>query len=604
MSLRRDARQWLSCWLLLNAVLALLLFCGADATGALANHADYTPFSVDPSVSADTYDETQLYAPGAMRFLRTGTLPSELDIYELRGLDNGYPILHSVIAGGLARGVGTLENAWVILHAVPPAILVLLLYWMASAFTLNQLYRSLIAWATVLVAFGPRNLALLGGEAFIAPLEVTRFPHPALSFTLLVAACILVARMLSAPSHRSAALVGILCGTLFYSYYFYWTAMYIGLGTLFVGAAVIRRWRIAGYLVEAGVVGILVAVPYIVRAFASLRQAGARALMERVGAFDRFAGPHGLLILVFGLAAMLLILRRSRRVDIPGRLPLGLGVPLVLVAVGVVGTGAGLNLQLLTGYDPQRDHFYNRLLQPFGTALAGGVVIALSRIPVSFLALVSARTQRVLPTVAALALVVLLGLAVTRQVTSGLITSADHRASAPSNAVLLWAQRNIAPDDVVGSSNLGLIVLTPAVAGTWNFVPVADRTMADRDEILTRYLVAARLAGESDETIMTAFATDPQPVRPGHPNWIHASYVLFQQSNPTEALRADVQERLSSLDLGAELRTRRLDYFILPAGATMEPMLSYFPNAYLVYANANWQLFDLRGHAELEGTPT
>jgi hypothetical protein len=83
---------------------------------ALADIADYAqlgkrfrPFSVAYPVSANTYDETQLYAPGARRFFETNSVKTEVDIFELRDAVGAYPVAHSIIIGSMAKLVGSLE---------------------------------------------------------------------------------------------------------------------------------------------------------------------------------------------------------------------------------------------------------------------------------------------------------------------------------------------------------------------------------------------------------------------------------------------------------------------------------------------------------------
>src|SRR5437867_13300964 len=62
----------------------LIIFSLNHLAGWSVNHGDYTPFSVVPQVSAVVYDETQAYVPGPSRFVHTGQLQSELDVFELR----------------------------------------------------------------------------------------------------------------------------------------------------------------------------------------------------------------------------------------------------------------------------------------------------------------------------------------------------------------------------------------------------------------------------------------------------------------------------------------------------------------------------------------
>src|SRR5262245_4500297 len=59
--------------------LTIIVFFLNHAAGLIVNGGDYTPFSVDPRISAVVYDETQLYAPGPSRLFYSSRLLAELD---------------------------------------------------------------------------------------------------------------------------------------------------------------------------------------------------------------------------------------------------------------------------------------------------------------------------------------------------------------------------------------------------------------------------------------------------------------------------------------------------------------------------------------------
>src|SRR5262249_349134 len=150
------------------------------------------------------------------------SLRPEVDIFELRGAMSAWPLAHSVIIGSIAKLVGSLEVSWIIAHAVFPAIVWLLLFFCSRELQLPVTAALALATATCLIPFGLRNFFLMGQSALIQPLELSRLPHPGLSFTLVLLSIIAASRAVAADSFVAAVGAGILIGLNFYSYYFYW----------------------------------------------------------------------------------------------------------------------------------------------------------------------------------------------------------------------------------------------------------------------------------------------------------------------------------------------------------------------------------------------
>src|SRR5262249_1580740 len=151
----------------------------------------FTPFSVAYPVSAPTYDETSVYVPGPRRFFEKNSLKTEVDEFELRDAVGLFPgVAHSIVIGSIAKLVGSLEVSWVIAHGLFPASIWLLFYFCARTLRLPVTSAFLLATATCLIPFGPRNFFLLGQDALIQPLELSRMPQPGLSFAFLLLAII------------------------------------------------------------------------------------------------------------------------------------------------------------------------------------------------------------------------------------------------------------------------------------------------------------------------------------------------------------------------------------------------------------------------------
>jgi hypothetical protein len=341
------------------------LFALADIVNYAELKERFTPFSVAYPVSALTYDETQVYVPGARRFFATNSLKSEMDVFELRQTVGVWPIAHSVIIGSMAKFVGNLETSWIIAHAVFPASVWLLFYLCARKLQLTISSALVLATATCLIPFGLRNFLLIGQHALVQPLELSRMPNPGLSFAILLLGIMAVSRAITLGEIVSAVLAGVLIGVNFYSYYFYWMAIGLGLSGWLGAAAILRRWNDVKMLCIVGFTAVLIGLPFLVT-FAIARQSqGLTNLMERFGFFGRGLSPTHLLLVWILTSAVFFVYARAR-------------VPPLATALGFVLAGAalGLNAHLLSGYDANDyHHFVKMCAQPLFFFLFGAVVL-------------------------------------------------------------------------------------------------------------------------------------------------------------------------------------------------------------------------------------
>ncbi len=550
--------------LLIGIAINLVVFSLNHMVGLVLNHGDYTPFGVVPQVSDLVYDETQLYAPGPSRFLRTGQVQAELDVFELRNVPNSYPVLHTILLGLIAKATGSLEWGWMLSHAIMPSLIWAVLFWNACRFVHSGSLAMAIAWVVSFISFSPRNFLLLAQERFIQPLELSRMPQPALAFLFLILAIWLLSRALAQPSLVRLVAAGITAGTLFYLYYFYWIAFFAGAGSLLILFVIIKRWDYAKTLASVLVLGCLTGIPFLLWTFEAMHSGHQRDLMDRVGIFTRKPDPIGLVLAVALLVALWLYCKLRIRAQSDEQ-------PLFFAVLLAVATGAaiGLNFQLLTGFNAQHGHFYNRALQPL---LAYFFLLMLFR---------GVRRPPIAATAAVIA--ILIAVATARQIQVGRNTAAYHRKTSPDMDVLLWVRSHLPPDAVIGSNDGKLILLIPPIAGTWTFVPLGDRSMASNAEILTRYLLLDRLEGSTWEDSETGLRSSLD--FRSHRSSMGYTLVMQQKILPEtiEAARAI----WSNIDLRSDFKDRKLDYLITKRGDGLSTQTETFDT---VYQNSSWRV--------------
>src|SRR5262249_22826747 len=225
-------------------ILILLFLCSlSHLAGFFSNSFQYTPFSVGEKISPQTFDESNIYAPVAARFMKSGLLMGDLDVYERSRQGHTFPPFPALVIGSFGYLFGSIEAAWMSFKVLCPILIWLLIYLAMSRVSSNVWLRSLIAWAVVLISFGPRNALLIGAYAMYQPLDVTRLPQPAMSFVVLLLAIHLSAWALETRSLLALGFAGVVGSVLFYTYYYYWICFFGGLSILMLVFIGLKRWR-------------------------------------------------------------------------------------------------------------------------------------------------------------------------------------------------------------------------------------------------------------------------------------------------------------------------------------------------------------------------
>jgi hypothetical protein len=546
-----------------------LLFALADVTNYVRLGDRFTPFSVAYPISALTYDETSAYVPCARRFFETSNLKSELDVFELRDVAGAYnPIVHCIIIGSMAKIIGSLEVAWVVAHGIFPALTWLLIFACARKLQLPAAPAFLLATATSLIPFGPRNFFLLGQNALIQPLELTRIASPGLSFLSLLLAAMGVSQAVLSGRIVTGIVAGVLVGINFYTYYFCWIALGLGLSTWLGVAAFLRRWEDVKTLCIIGFTAVITGVPFFVITVAALQSQAAINLIERMGPFTRDMSAIGL-----GLGAILsvLVIWLYVRTRINS-----LAISLAFI---LVGGALGLNVQVLTGYDAQHWlHFTNRIIQPLLFFLFGAVVLQ---------CLPKKLHWRWLFALTTLALV---SLGVYRQVSVASNIAEAHDRYQNSVRMLESLPGRIGTASVVASSDPQVITLLPAITTLWNFVPLGVRTLASNDEILRRFLLIRKLEGATLSDVHADFDRK----YPSDKEDRDLSYVLFLRALDGNDLHSRIDQLWSEINLAKDLSVRRLDFLLTTVVPPALPESSGWSLEHKGSAMGMWNIFYLR----------
>lgn len=536
------------------------------------NRGDYTPFSVSPSVSALTFDETHAYVPPAQRFLSTGRIEAEVDTYERRNMSAGIPFIPEAILGLLGKALGGLGHAFIAADCVFPALLFVLLYGLAGALVHQRALRLLIAWSSLLIPFGLLNSFWLGDDALLAPLEVTRTPQPEISFLVLMGAATLLGQSLERRnSWKRAMAAGVASGAVVYCYYFYAVAWALALGLLVVIGLV---WKSRVLSTRAGValaLMITLSVPFVIATLRGRAQGGQSFLLARMGAYTH--RPH----MLFLLAALAL----TAALFVAGK-KLCRQLPVYFVLTGLVaGALYGMNFQILSGYETQPWHFWKRLALPVCFFLAASVAAVIAK-------RLSDREPR-MRAAAYLLLAILITETAARLSYGAVLTAPYHRASSPETAMLTWVRNKLSPGYVLGTTDPELVLLIPALTADFTYVPSGLRSLTSTEEIVSRYFELACLLGLSPEQVDRAAAV---PDHLAHSTELLRVLGLSYTGDP--AVYHWLVDRYRQAHAGCSPPHWRLDFVIAEHASEKAAVLRAYPQAMTLYRNGRYELLDLR----------
>jgi hypothetical protein len=564
-------------------------------TALLINRGDYTPFAVSEAVSALTLDETHAYVPPAQRFLLTGRIPAEVDNYERRNSRAGIPFAPAAILGSLGWLLGGLDRAFIAADVIFPGCLFLCFYWFTADLIERQSLRLLIAWSTLLVPFGLKNVFWLGNDPLVAPLEVTRTPQPEISFLFLMGAVALTARAIQQKaSWWWTIAAGFASGLLIYSYYFYAVGWIIALLLLIVFTLLWKHpyaARRAAYIFALmGLVGI----PYTLVAMEGKRQGGQTYLLERMGIYTH-TPEMGYLLLAIALSGAFLVF---------GRRFLNAEPRYVVLVFLILGGVWGVNSQIVSGYNAQHWHFWKRLVKPAEFLLFACVACRIAE-------QLWMRSGRRLQTLAGALVVCLVLNAAARQCYSAAQIARVQRTTNPRIEVLNWARRHLSTGRVLGTLDPDLILLIPALTADYTYAPSGLRSLTPTDEIVARYYELAAWLDTSDADLAQIMRA-PRHYAPSEPqllfalrlydgsktNWSAGQVISSTAMRPIDnnVLSAAFREqyrRFRAMHPRSRLHAR-LDDLILPARARWPSNVAgTFPRARVVHTNSQFALIEL-----------
>lgn len=152
-----------------------------------------------------------------------------------------------------------------------------------------------------------------------------------------------------------AIVAGIFYGLLFYIYFYYWAFTTVFLGIFFLALLIMKETRAARAIFIAGIVGLVVSIPFWINQIELAQLPQYQEIMDRVAGYEIGDGfrfylwPRYLTYVVMSLLAFWL----GKKLNAPIKASF-------LTALALAGIVV-LNVQVVTGFNIQTDHWFTRV---------------------------------------------------------------------------------------------------------------------------------------------------------------------------------------------------------------------------------------------------
>ena len=327
----------------------------------------YYPITLEANYDAATAYVSRIHAAYSGRFF-----VGDISLVEHRNDPAILSLLPPIIVGGLARIIGSEKAAYIISDFLFPAIIFVAVYFLffeVSGFRFLSLFSALffifipqIGAHLFPVSFNDIqqiyfNIARIfynpdsGGIYYFSRIE-----YPKLTFPFYVFALYFFVRAIKRREMRSFAASGLMFGLLFYTYLYDW----IFIGTAFFAVAFLLFLkkdyaRVRRLFISLGI-GALISIPYWLNFFelSSLQQY--KDIVARVGIevshTPRFSAWILYIQSILAGVAVWLVLRKKD--------------PIIVVFVWglFIALFAVLNIQIVSGFNPQPNHWLSKQFIP------------------------------------------------------------------------------------------------------------------------------------------------------------------------------------------------------------------------------------------------
>lgn len=443
-------------------------------------------------------DEALLYAPRAKAAMQGRWLAGDIALAERQGGPSVLPMLNPLLLGALGKVFGSFGAAVIASDFIFPVLIFLAIYFLA--YELSRRKKWSLAFASLFI-FMPKfgiavppvtflNLKEFGKILFPflnsrEPFYFSQFEEPKLTFFFFAAALFFFARAMRKGSAINIAAAGISLGLLFYTYLYDWVTLFSAMGLFFLWSVYKKDFGAAKKTAVVAAIGLLCSMGYWYNAWRILEYPD--ILVRAGGEFShafRFASvwKSYLRVFVFVFALVALWHKGDKR-------------QLRIIGALLFAYLAVVNVQVITGFNPQPDHWYRVQFLP----LALSVWLIALRLYDLFFAPATEKIKTYAGAFAAFFLLYFFAGLVYASAVYSITYAKDYAVPKPAVESFLWLKENTKKSSVVGT--LSGMRSNEILLHTDNkiFLPFGFSTLASDKEIWERAMALAALHGLTPE---------------------------------------------------------------------------------------------------------
>lgn|GEM_PF-1441839 len=325
----------------------------------------YTPlvssYEIANQVSALTDDETHLYAPRVREVLDGHFVITDAHSLEYKRRPYYMPFFSELCVGLMSYLTGSVGNSFILADFLFPALIFLLVFCLVYMITKNECLSVLGGVSTIII---PRvvnyfvrfeivasiKYLLLQGEPSL--LLFSRLPNPQLSFVLVMLIVLSLYVGLVRKRILYSIISGVLLGLCFYTYIYFWTFILAGMFVLTVIFLLRHEVDYVKQIILSGLIGFVTSIPFWLnfmafRALPYSQDILAKSSVEYGRTLTILSFPY----LLFAFCYYLLYKKRN--------------VSFYFIWSFIIGGILCRNLQLVTGYTVQSEHWSYNVLDPW-----------------------------------------------------------------------------------------------------------------------------------------------------------------------------------------------------------------------------------------------
>ncbi|OGZ12749.1 MAG: hypothetical protein A3D67_02985 [Candidatus Lloydbacteria bacterium RIFCSPHIGHO2_02_FULL_51_22] len=442
-------------------------------------------------------DEVRSYGGRANAAYRGDLVVGDIHTFENKDTPAWLPILNPLILGGLSKLTGSLKNGIILSDFLFPATIFLILYFLLFEMTSRRqaaiLFASLFVFSPKLGVYIPPvtqlNLEhlLVGLVPFLdndAPLYFSFFEEPKITFLFYLGAFYFLVRALKYGGRKNTVFAGVSFGLLFYTYLYDWMSFLSALGILFLFFFFKKQYAHAKQIFFITVIGFCTSVFYWinflqVQALPQYYDIITRHSVEFSHRFRFYTVWKSYLRDIVLASGLLLVFWKKNAV-------LVMHLAAFLFSYFIV-----VNMQVVTGLNPQPDHWYRTQF------LVVAVSVFLLCLWLFDRYLASSIPEKNKRGVAVFLLVYFFAGNLYSEYAYSRVHAQEFILETKTAERYDWLNKHTEKDSVVGTLSFNVAHEISVQTHNNIFVPVGDNNAASDDEIWERLMILSRVLGLS-----------------------------------------------------------------------------------------------------------